>query len=519
MTTQENNCINESQNTINESKETDILEPNQNEIKSNNYTLHEKVRKFIEKIGKKEDVVFEDFFLFKKILIDNQISPLMIYILENAIDKYNDSSIDNGIEKTGFGSFPGITNAREGNNIEYFDSKEAFVLYVTFPENYIGKFWSEHPLLSDLLGVNPIKTVLSSKLKLAKTISFERKSQNSKDGKKSDKSSKSNKEKSTSSQNEQEIIDESNNREYYKLSLGANFEFNALQYLLYGIKKYRNLPRIIYYPIVEYLDYDEIDTAILIEEMKADLGTHYKNFKSIDLNNQKAERKDCILKKNDLVFVETSFEIETKKNKIYDFMVKICGFIKLYENIGEIKNLDEYTIKPIILYNNNYYLREDNIKDINNSKDLMKKTIQKLNNKKLEEVCENLQIIYCWPTIPLFNYLNTYNSLNTKIEEINLKYQQSQIEIQENKKEIQNLKKIISNIQKNFFTIDDNNYYGYKSFNYKNYYKKYNNKNYKYSNYNYKYSKYRINKNYQRNYHYKYFNNINNNNYYYNNYH
>ena len=547
MTTQENKSINESQNTINEAEETDILQPNQNEIKGKNYVLRENVRKFIEKIEQKKDekVAFEDFFLFTKILTDNQISPLMTYILKNAIDKYNDSSIENGIEKAGFGNFPGITNTREGNNEEYFDSKEAFVLYATFPENYIAKFWSEHQLLSDLLGVNPIKEVLSSKLKLAKTISFETKSHNSKDEKKSNKSNKSNKEKSTSSQKEQKIIDESNNREYYKLSLGAKFEFNALQYLLYGIKKYKNFPRIIYYPIVEYLDYDEIDTVILIEEMKPDFGTYYKNFKSIDLNNQKAERKDCILRKNDLVFVETSFEIETKKNKIYDFLVKICGFIKLYENIGEIKNLDEYTIKPIILYNNNYYLREDNIKDIQNSIKLMETTILKLNNIKLKEIYENLQIIYCWPTIPLFNNFNTYNDLNTKIEEIKKENQkeiqkikkenqkeiqkikkenqkeikkiqkENQKEIKKIQKEIQKLKKIINKLQKNSLKIADNNYnyYGYKSFNNKNYYKKYNNK------YNYKYSNYRINNNYQRNYHYKYFNNINNNNYYYNNYH
>jgi predicted nuclease with TOPRIM domain len=67
MITQKNKSINESQNTINESKEDDILEANQNEIKGKNYDLREKVRKFIEKIEKKEDVVFEDFFLFKKI--------------------------------------------------------------------------------------------------------------------------------------------------------------------------------------------------------------------------------------------------------------------------------------------------------------------------------------------------------------------------------------------------------------------------------------------------------------------
>ena len=84
--------------------------------------------------------------------------------------------------------------------------------------------------------------------------------------------------------------------------------------------------------------------------------------------------------------METTFELDTKKNKIYDFMVKICAFIKLYENIGLLKSLNEYTIKPIVLYNNNYYLTKENIKDIENSIQQIKETIPKLENSKKLEV-------------------------------------------------------------------------------------------------------------------------------------
>ena len=115
-----------------EKNETDIQAQNENQI-DYNFISKEEVAKFIQKIKNKEKVELDDFNLYKKIRIDNQISPLMIFILENAIEKYNNNSIDNGIEKVGFEKFPGITNKREGNNEAYFDSKEAFVLYESFP--------------------------------------------------------------------------------------------------------------------------------------------------------------------------------------------------------------------------------------------------------------------------------------------------------------------------------------------------------------------------------------------------
>ena len=98
----------------------------------------------------------------------------MIYILENSINKYNDKTINNGIEDVGFGNIPLITNNEKEKINAYFTESNVsnlFVLYSTFNEELIGEFWSNHQLLSDLLGVNPDRTVLSSKLNLAKIVS------------------------------------------------------------------------------------------------------------------------------------------------------------------------------------------------------------------------------------------------------------------------------------------------------------------------------------------------------------
>jgi hypothetical protein len=87
------------------------------------------------------------------------------------------------------------------------------------------------------------------------------------------------------------------------LSFGANFQYNDLHFLLYGVKEYINLPRIIFYPIVEYKDYEEIDSCFLVKEMKTNLEAYYSNFKSInlELDDYDGERKSFNLMKNDLV--------------------------------------------------------------------------------------------------------------------------------------------------------------------------------------------------------------------------
>jgi hypothetical protein len=364
---------------------------------TSNDIIASQVQKFKDKIQVGEKIYIKEFYLYKKIKINNQISPLMIFFLENAINKYNNiDDINTGFENAGFGYIPGITNQEIDNNKLYFDSEKAYVLHATFSEKFIGSFWSNHQLLSDLLGVNPDKSVLSSNLNLGKSKLSETQSNNSKN-----KNSNKNSSNSNSVKNDDEIRNQRNNKEYYKLSLGANFGYNSLHFLLYGVKEYSNLPRIIYYPVVTYKDYEEIDSCFLVKEMKTNLETYYSNFKSINLesDNYDGERKVFNLMKNDLVFIETKFEIDSneKDNQILNFMEKVIKFIYLYIDTGSIQNIDQYTIKPIILYNNNYYLSKKNKSDIKEGIKKIKEIIKKFNNQKLNEIYDNLQIIYCWP--------------------------------------------------------------------------------------------------------------------------
>ena len=49
-----------------------------------------------------------------------------------------------------------------------------------------------------------------------------------------------------------------------------------------------------FYPIIKCIDYEKIDNIILIEEMKTNFGKYYSNFKSVNLYNDKDERKEFI---------------------------------------------------------------------------------------------------------------------------------------------------------------------------------------------------------------------------------
>ena len=338
---------------------------NQNEIVANKpkKVVYEPLEKFINKAKKKELISLEDFYLFKKIKTTNEISPLMTFILQNAINKFNKKfdEVDSEFGDVDFGDFPGIKNKDKENNVSYFDSPNAYVLYASFSEKFIANFWANHQLLADLLGVNPDNTLMSTELHLANRTRSQSNSSNSQ-------------KKSTSSKNIKEI----DNKNYYKLTLGASFEYNALNFLLFGIKEFKNFPRIVYYPIVEYKDYEEIDSVFLIKEMKDNLDTYYSNFKSIDITDITGERKHFNLRKNDLVFVECSFDFGKSNDKISDFFIKILQFIKLFINAKLIKNLDEYTIKPIFLYNNNINLSEKNIENIKKSVKVMKDTYRKI---------------------------------------------------------------------------------------------------------------------------------------------
>ena len=395
-------------------------EDNKSQIEiQNNDGLEQLISQFKINVNKKEKVNIEHFNLYQKIKKTNEISPLMIYILENSIIKYNDKKINNGIEDVGFGNIPLITNKEKEKINEYFtisNVSNLFVLYSTFSEEFIGEFWSNHQLLSDLLGVNPDRTVLSTKLNLAKNMSSVSSRSNI-----SSNSENNPKKKSKNLKSDEFNEEEKNYKEFYKLSLRASFEYNSLHFLLHGIDKYKNFPRIAFYPIITCIDYEEIDSVFLIEEMKTNLGKYYSNFKSINLYD-KDERKEFNLKKNDLVFVETTFEIENKRSKTYDFMIKIIKFIVLYHNVNLITNLNEYTIKPIILYNNNYCLNKAVIKNMKSDIEDIKINIENLKNKKLEEIYNNIQIIYCWPTIPIYNNY-TANIINNELKESNGKYE------------------------------------------------------------------------------------------------
>ena len=95
----------------------------------------------------------------------------MIFILEKAIDKYNNEIVGNdiGLEKVGFGYFPGISNQEKENNNAYFNSNDAFVLYSSFSEKLIRIFWSNHQLLADLL---PVKLTIPETALLPKILKW-----------------------------------------------------------------------------------------------------------------------------------------------------------------------------------------------------------------------------------------------------------------------------------------------------------------------------------------------------------
>ena len=493
------------------------------EVKKNRHPL---IDNFINRVENKNPIYLEDFNLYKNIKTNNEISPLMIFILENAINKYNNNldQVDAEFENVGFGDFPGIKVKERDNNKAFFDSLDAFVLYATFSEKFIANFWANHQLLADLLGVNPDKTVLSSKLHLGKSKRSQSNSSNSQE-KFEDKTNKN--------------IEDIDNENYYKLTLGASFEYNALHFLLYGIKEFINFPRIVYYPIVNFMDYEEIDSVFLIKQMKDNLDAYYSNFKSIDLTNIKGERKQFNLKENDLVFVETSFDFQNKNDKISDFMLKIIKFINLFINANLIQNLDQYTIKPIVLYNNNFYLSDKNIKNIKKSIKVVEDTIASLDDKtkieKFKEIISNIQIIYCWPTIPIFNNITTYNDLNKKIENETNDLRNTIVRLENENRQLKNIVVRLEN--KNTFLEGEikrmqnqidimkknnnyNNHHNYKRFNNNNYnYKKYKYNNYKpkYNSYYYQNNDYKYvnntNQRYKRDYKYNYNNNYSNNYY------
>ena len=342
----------------------DIQNKNQLNIREENddFKLY---KEFLNKVDNKKIIEITNFNLYKKIKTDNQISPLIIYILSNAIDKYNDKSTKNGIDEVDLGYIKAVTSDEEETFEIHFGSKEVKVLYASFSEDFIENFWKDHPLLSDLLGVNPDNTVLSSKLKLGKSKLSKSESSLLNQQNKLNQKNQSNNNINLEDNNNMNIIinnsisdedkklDEINNKEYYKLSLGANFEYNALHFLFYGIEEFTALPRIIYYPIVKFMDYEEIDSSFILTKMKENIEGYYSNFKSIYINQYNNNyinlcliddynkiRKEFKLNINDIVFVETTFDFDTKRNKVEKFFQKIIKFISLYINKNKIDDIN-----------------------------------------------------------------------------------------------------------------------------------------------------------------------------------
>ena len=251
--------------------------------------------------------------------------------------------------------------------------------------------------------------------------------------------------------------------------------------------------------------------------MKENMKDYYKNFKSIDLNEYQKERKEIKLEKNDIVFI--IFEFENGRN-ILSFMKKILKFIKLYENIGLIEDINNYKIRGIYLYDNNYDLTAKDIKEINKSIELFKPFIASYNNNKYNEIYENLQIIYCWPTLPILNNVITYNELKNDINTLNERIAQITIDnnekisilMNQNKQLKEQVNKLMENNQyynQNYHingrrnNFKSNHYYKKKYF-YKNTNKYYHQKNnYYYHDYNYVNKKnYYVNNNYDNNNYY-----------------
>lgn len=101
-----------------------------------------------------------------------------------------------------------------------------------------------------------------------------------------------------------------------------NFEINCLTFLFNGIKKYKNLPRVVFLPITKDIDMDEIDCAIVVERLIREAKDYFRNFQSIDLKSKNSlSRKEIKLCENDLILAEITF-IHPSKDKLDDFLIK-----------------------------------------------------------------------------------------------------------------------------------------------------------------------------------------------------
>ena len=354
-----------------------------------------------EKIKAKEYIGKKFFNIFNKIENSNSINPLFVHILKLGLNKYNNMGKCPDIYSVGFDKFPGLTIKEKRRNQLVFNSDDAFVFYVSYNEDLISKFYSEKQSLQELLNTNEFKTYIDnengpSDLKLDNLDNISIKSD------------------SFVPNEAEEVKNEFfHNKAYLSLLSGHNFEVNCITFLLNGLKKIKYLPRVVFYPIVKDIDMEEIDSAFIVKDLIDKPKDYFHNFQSIDFkSNTSLKRNEIVIKKNDLIFVEIVF-CHPSKEKLKEFMEKIIKFLKLYDN-ANIINITEYSVRPILIFDNNYVLKTNEYNILKNA--LIEFKNSNKNFIKVDEIVDNMQICYVWPTLSIYNKFVTTNELKSKID-------------------------------------------------------------------------------------------------------
>lgn len=354
-----------------------------------------------EKIKAKEYIDKKFFNIFNKIENSNSINPLFVHILKLGLNKYNNIGKCPDIYSVGFDKFPGLTIKEKRRNQLVFNSDDAFVFYVSYNEDLISKFYSEKQSLQELLNTNEFKTYIDnengpSDLKLDNLDNISIKSD------------------SFVPNEAEEVKNEFfHNKAYLSLLSGHNFEVNCITFLLNGLKKIKYLPRVIFYPIIKDIDMEEIDSAFIVKDLIDKPKDYFHNFQSIDFkSNTSLKRNEIVIKKNDLIFVEIVF-CHPSKEKLKEFMEKIIKFLKLYDN-ANIINITEYSVRPILIFDDNYVLKTNEYNILKNA--LIEFKNSNKNFIKVDEIVDNMQICYVWPTLSIYNKFVTTNELKSKID-------------------------------------------------------------------------------------------------------
>ena len=355
-----------------------------------------------EKIKAKEYIDEKFFNIFNKIENSNSINPLFVHILKLGLNKYNNMGKCPDIYTVGFDKFPGLTIKEKRRNQLVFNSDDAFVFYVSYNEDLISKFYSEKQSLQELLNTNEFKTYIDnengrpSDLKLDNLDNISIKSD------------------SFVPNEAEEVKNEFfHNKAYLSLLSGHNFEVNCITFLLNGLKKIKYLPRVVFYPIIKDIDMEEIDSAFIVEDLIDKPKDYFHNFQSIDFkSNTSLKRNEIVIKKNDLIFVEIVF-CHPSKEKLKEFMEKIIKFLKLYDN-ANIINITEYSVRPILIFDNNYVLKTNEYNILKNA--LIEFKNSNKNFIKVDEIVDNMKICYVWPTLSIYNKFVTTNELKSKID-------------------------------------------------------------------------------------------------------